>query len=437
MLFQSQVPQLFNKMGLTLYNSANQARKVETAKRLNFYHDEQLDRLNEQLAELFSEPEKMVKLELNIIKKIIGQTAQTYREPPTRTLDQGTEKDQKLYSEILEGCSFDVKLKQASRYTKLLKTILIKVVYRNDRLDLDILTGNLLDVQTGQSPEQLERVLVVDYGQSEKPEDIEYSLWTAETWQRLNWKGDIIDEQENPYKVLPFIPVFDYMPPSSAFFLPGGSDIISLQEAINIKLTDLIYLIQQQSFGVGYIKGSQSGGSLKVSPGSLVELSAEKDSSIGFVSQQAQIKEVVDAIDKLIKWGCVSNGLSAASMSTDVQQQSGISKAWDNKELSEMRLDDVSLWRAYEKQLFNLMRVVWNVHSKKKLSENAILKIDFADPQAKLDAKSQAESDDLKIAQGVLSPVDVAMRDNPDFESRENALAHLLQIKEEQKQLLE
>ncbi len=435
MLFQSQVPQVLNKMGLTLYNSANQARKIETAKRLNFYHDEQLERLNEQLTELFSDPGKMIKLELNIIKKIINNLAQTFREPPTRTLEGGNEADQKLYAEILEGCSFDVKLKQASRYTKLLKTILIKVVYRNEKIDLDILTGNLLDVQTGQSPEQLERVLISDYGQSEKPEDIEYSLWSADTFQRLNWKGDIINETENPYKVLPFLPVFDYMPPSSGFWLPGAADLVSLQEAINIKLTDLIYLIQQQSFGVGYIKGSQTGGSLRTDPGSLVEL--PENGEIGFKSQQAEIENVVLAIDKLIKWGCVSNGLSAASMSTDPQKQSGISKAWDNKELSEMRLDDVSLWRSYEKQLFNLMKIVWNVHSKKKLSEKAILKIDFADPQAKLDSKTQAESDDLKIAQGVLSPVDIAMRDNPDFESRENALAHLLQIKEEQKQLME
>ena len=34
-------------------------------------------------------------------------------------------------------------------------------------------------------------------------------------------------------------------------------------------------------------------------------------------------------------------------MSTDPSQQSGISKAWDNKELSEMRADDVALWRTY------------------------------------------------------------------------------------------
>lgn len=435
MLFQSQISEVLNKMGLTLYNSANQSRKIETAKRLNFYHDEQLDRLNEQLTELFSEPEKMIRLELNIIKKIINNLAQVYREPPTRTLDGGSEADQKLYAEILEGCSFDVKLKQASRYTKLLKTILIKVVYRNDRLDLDILTGNLLDVQTGQSPEQLERVLITDYGQSEKPEDTEYSLWTADTFQRLNWKGDVIDEQENPYKVLPFLPVFDYMPPSSAFWLPGGQDIISQQEVLNIKLTDLIYLIQQQSFGVGYIKGSQTGGSLRTDPGSLVEL--PENGEIGFKSQQAEIENVVLAIDKIIKWSCVSNGLSAASMSTDVQKQSGVSKAWDNKELSEMRLDDLALWRSYEKQLFNLMRVVWNTHSKKKLSEKAILSINFAEVTAKLSQKEQAESDDLKIIQGVLSPVDVLLRDDPDIPDRETAINHLLKIKEENNLLTE
>ena len=435
MLFQSKVPQLFNHMNMRLYTSANQARKIETAKRLNFYHDGQIERLEEQLNELFSEPEKMIKLELNLIKKVINNLAQVYRESPVRTLEGGTEKDQDLYADILEQCSFDVKLKQASRYTKLLKTILLRPVYRNEKLDIDILTGNLLDVETGDTPEDLQKILITNYGTSDKIEDITYSFWTPESWKRLDHKGNIIEEEDNPYQVLPFLPVFDFIPPSSAFWLPGGQDLISLQEAINIKLTDLVYLIQQQSFGVGYIKGGQTGGTVRADPGSLVEL--PENGSIGFESQQAEIKEVVDAIDKLIKWGCVSNGLSAGSMSTDPKAQSGISKAWDNKELSEMRQDDISLWRSYEKQLFNLMRLVWNTHNTKKLSESAILKIDFADPKPKLSPKEQAEADDLRIVQGVLSPVDIAMRENPDLPDRETALSHLLKIKEENKALTE
>ena len=60
MLFQSSVPQLFSKIGLEFYTQTNQDRKTETAKRLNFYHDYQIERLEEQLNALFSEPDSMM-----------------------------------------------------------------------------------------------------------------------------------------------------------------------------------------------------------------------------------------------------------------------------------------------------------------------------------------------------------------------------------------
>ena len=72
MLFQSQVPELFNKMEMSFYTTSNQTRKAETAKRLNFFHDSQIERLEEQLSQLFSESESMVKVTLNIIKKVIN-----------------------------------------------------------------------------------------------------------------------------------------------------------------------------------------------------------------------------------------------------------------------------------------------------------------------------------------------------------------------------
>jgi hypothetical protein len=436
MLFQSQVPQLFNKIGLELYSSATQTRKIETAKRLNFYHDEQLDRLNEQLNELFSDPSSMVQVQLNIVKKVINNLAQVYREPPVRTLE-GSEKDQELYKEIAEGCNLDIKLKQASRYCKLLKTIILRPVWRNERLDLDILTGNILDVVTGDVPEVVEKVLITNYGNSDKVEDVTFSLWTPETWSRLDFRGNVIEQAENPYKILPFLPVFDYSPPSSAFWLPGGSDLVSLQEAINLKLTDLIHLLSCQSFGVGYIRGSTGGANLKVDPGSLVEL--PENGEIGFESQKAEIEEVVNAIDKLIKWCCVSNGLSAASMSTDASEASGLSKIMDSKELSEMRTDDIALWRNYEKQLFNLIRIVHNTHSTKKLSDSAILSIDFADIEKQtISPKDQATAWDLEMSMGLISTVDILLIKNADFQGdREKAMAHLLTVREENKELTE
>ena len=162
----------------------------------------------------------------------------------------------------------------------------------------------------------------------------------------------------------------------------------------------------------------------------------QENGEIGFANQEARIEEVVGAIDKLIKWACVSYGLSAASMSTDPQEASGLSKLVDTRELAEMRAEDVALWRSYEKRLFSLIRVVWNAHNPtKKLSEAATLKIDFADPRPEVDPKSQAEAWEKLLGFGVISPVDIAMQQNPDLKTREEALAYLIQVQEESREL--
>ena len=109
----------------------------------------------------------------------------------------------------------------------------------------------------------------------------------------------------------------------------------------------------------------------------------------------------------------------------------------DTRELSEMRQDDIALFRSYEKQLFTLMRVVWNTHSSRKLSDAAALKIDFADPRPEADPLNQAKADEMLVSLGVISAVDVLMERNRDLATREDALAHLIKIKEEIRELNE
>jgi hypothetical protein len=439
MLFQSSVPQIFDKLNLQLYSSANAARKKEAAKHLNFYHDSQLADLEAMLDELFADPSKMVKVQLNLVRKVINNLAQIYCEPPAREID-GNEKDKTIYKNIINTSMLDLKLKQASRYAKLLKSILIKVVWRNEHPDFDILTGNLLDVETGDTPEDLKRVLITDYGNSDKIEDVEYSLWSAESWQRLDYRGNVIESEPNPYHVLPFLSVFDYPPIGNSFWLPGGDDLISQQEAINIKLVDLLHLLHWQSFGVGYIKGSSQedkGSTLTVGPGSLVELPGNKEAEIGFVSQKAEIQSVVNAIDKMLKWFCITQGLSASAVSTDPSEASGVSKVWDSIELSEMRIEGKLLWGSYEQKLFNLMRIIHNTHSKSKLSDAANLKVNFADPaKPTISPLDEAQSYETYFKMGVMSPVDILMQKDKDLRSREEALGRLKIIKSETQQLV-
>lgn len=429
MLFRSQVPGIFQQMNMELDQAANRARKADARKRLDFYHDTQVDYIQEQLELHFSNPEKLTPYFVNIVKKVINNLAMVYGQPAVREVE-GESKDGDIFKEIVESSALPVKVKMASRYTKLLKTILIRPVWRKGKLDLDILTGEILDVETGESPEDLKSVLVTHYPESQKQDQVEFSFWSDESFKRLDYRGNVIKEEGNPYKVLPFVPLFDRCP-TNDFWLSGGDDLICNQEGINEKLTDLLYVLRQQGFGVGWIKKKTSGGGgMLVDPGSLVEL--PEDGALGYESQKAPIKEILSAIDFLITQAAISNGLSVSTLSTKVVRESGLAKVQGQRELEELRRDDIILWRKYEQQTFNMCRAVWNTHNPgRKISDKAKLKVDFYDPKPVISAKDQAETWRELISLGVISPIDVVMERNPDLKSRNEAKEFLLKVKQE------
>lgn len=403
-------------------------RKEEAQKRLELYHDlHELHTLN-QLKD-FSEPELLQLASLNITKKVINQLAQTYQEPPRRVVG-GTDSDREIFSQIVESSMLDIKLKQASRYTKLLKTVLIRPVWRKNKMDLDILTPDYTDVEWGDTPSELLKVIVTNWGSLGRPDEVTFSIWTADKYELKDYRGTVLESIPNPYGQVPFIPCWDYAP-ANDFWLPGGDDLISCQNAINAKLVDLLHVLRHQAFGVGWIRGVAGSGHLKVDPGSLVELPEE--GALGFESQEAKIAETIQAIDQLLKWTAITNGLPAASLSTDPVEESGISKQVSNSELEELRRDDCELWRTYEKQLFDLFRIVNNAHNSKKLSDKATLSIDFFDNKPVISPTEQATAWETLLTLGVISQVDIVMERNPDIATREDALAYLVELQQERK----
>ncbi len=430
-LGQTVVSDMFKQAMLTL----NAERKNEARRRLDFYHDGQLAYLQVELEKRFLHPEKLRPVFVNIVKKVINRLAQVYWQIPKREI-QGADRDRTIYAEISRSSGLDMKLKMASRYVKLLKTVVLRPVWRNGKMDLDILTPDILDVQMGLSPEDLVSVAVTHYGVSERIEDVTFSVWTPETWRKLNYQGREIESGTNPYGVVPFVPLWDRTPIGGEFWLDGGDDIMSLQEAVNERLVDLLHVIRFQAFGVGFIKGRGGESIDSIDPGSLVEL--PENGELGYAATEAQISETVEAIDKLVKWAAISNGLPASSLSTEPTEESGISKMVSNFELLEMRRDDVALFRTYEQRLFYVMRAVWNAHNAgRTMSNSATLLTDFFDPSPQISPKEQAETFDRLLEMGVISPVDVVMERNPDIATREDAMAFLLKLQDETRQLNE
>jgi hypothetical protein len=436
MLFDSIVAQVVGKTFSDAVAKANQERKAEALRRLEYYLDGQLEYLQTQLDKVFADSSKILPVFINVTKKIINNTARVYAYPPKREVVNGTTRDAEIFTEMLGTTALPRKLKTASRYCKLLKTILLRPVWRDGKMDIDILTPDILDVLYGDTPEQLLAVLITLYPQSGKTDEITYSYWTPEEYKKLDYMGNAIEAQPNPYGLLPFIPCWDRVP-TSEFWIQSGDDLSNIQDAINLRLTDLCYVLQQEGYGQPVLTGmdqTKGQSDMYVGVGRIMVL--PKDANFTFQSTNAPIDQILASIKFLISQAAISNGLSAHLLVDEPSEQSGISKIVSNEEMAEARADDIDLWRDYEHSLFNVMKAVWNYHEPgRKISDAAVLKIDFADPLPEVNPVDQANTWKILYDMTVISQVDIVMAQNPDITSREDALAFLLQVEQERNTL--
>lgn len=162
MLFQSTVPATLQKLYAEVQSQVTTQRKNEAIKRTDYYHSDQDQYTLEHMATWMSEPDKLRPLQINLVRKVIDNLAIVYFKPAKRSIE-GTERDGQLFADIAKGAALDMTLKQASKFTKLHKTALLRVVWRNGKLEVDILTPDIVDVEVGDSPKDLKRVMITNW----------------------------------------------------------------------------------------------------------------------------------------------------------------------------------------------------------------------------------------------------------------------------------
>ena len=413
---------------------ADTRRKREAARMLDYFCDAQLGYIKAQLARERQEPERYNPIFFNIVKKIIKNVSQVYLQDAVRVVDGGGQSDTDIYAEIENTAQLPSKMKTANRYTTLLGTIMLRPVWRGGKMDLDIYAPDVLDVETGDTPEDVIAVMVT-HDRSGKNEEIEYDLWTAEEYARLDYRGYALESEPNPYGVIPFIPVFSHTPTDSVW-LTGAADLMAAQDEISRRMTALSFTADLQGFGVAVAKGATGrdgkAPDLNFGPGQYLGLPEGAD--FGFESPNAPIGDMINLVDFIAKQAAVSNGLSASSMSVNPTQESGISKLVGNAELEERRRDQIAIFARVEQRLFEMFRIVWNVHNpQRQMSAAATLRVDFFDPKPVLSGTEQAKEWDLLLDRGLISPVDIMIERNPDL-TREEAKARLLEIRAEIKE---
>lgn len=407
-------------------------RKDEAGRMLDYYNNGQLEHILDDMRIRYPKPEKIYPVALNIVRKIIRSLAMVYLQDAVRSVD-GTDADKGILVEIETSAALPVKMKQVNRMTKLLGTVLLRPVWRGGHMDLDVLTPDVVDVLTGNTPEDLRSVMVTHYSPTGDTAETTFTLWTPDSVRSMDANGHITSEEPNPYGVLPFVPCWND-PPTDFFWQRGCADLMMIQDAINRLLTIVGYTVDYQGFSTAYVKGAEDikDGDWKFGPGNLVSLPINGE--IGFVAPNAPVEQVLASVDFLLKQAAVTNGLSAATVSTEENTASGVSRIVANRELEEMRQDDIALFTQYERRLFDMFRTVWNVHNPgRKVSDNAIFQINFYDPQPAMTQTEQSQVWERLMGLGILSPVDVMLERDPDL-TRDEAKARLLMVRDEQQE---
>lgn len=412
----------------------SETRKLRAAEALAFFDDKQDETTLALIRQRFANPESFRVFNVNIVKKIVSRRATAYQTPPVRTFDGW---DQNAASALYQDANIDAVMKRASKLTKLHKTTALQVVWTEPHgLQVRVLTPNILDAEWD-DPEYPSRIVVTHAASN--PANTTYSDWTANGFIRRNANGHKVPNpgnagDQNPYGALPFVPLFDRLPDAD-FFLPGGDDLIGAQKALNVGLTNLWRAVELQSHGQAVAKGLPIGDPIATGPDKVILL--PKDGEFSYAAPNTPIPDILEALEFLMRSTAATNDCTADVLDLSKTAESGSAREAQRIDLKEARLDDIALWRGFERRLFETIKRVVNTHRPGTIPVGATVRADFAELQDNLTEAEVLANLKERAELGVSSPVDALMTLNPDgYATREDAYRALAARKQESQELL-
>ena len=290
------------------------------------------------------------------------------------------------------------------------------------------------------------------------------------TTNRIYWTPDshnIVDEDnkryqgKNPYGLVPAVPFFN-QDPAHYYFLPINEPLIYANHAVNMRITDLNHIAKFQSFGIPVVKGverptstrqgrpvddfnqlkggaaqSRFGGhagvsgfgaggqfrtfdagfgivgdgnadanSLGFSLGPDTAIAVGEKGDFKFAHPDADIMGLTKTIHAITDMVRINHGLRP-KYDQNVPA-SGFALTMEKIGVMQNNIRRSRLFAEREKQLFEVIKVLWNTHHKKsgskKFSEKAKLEVTYKQPEFPVDPKTKKE--DLIMEQKILDSGD-------------------------------
>ena len=223
--------------------------------------------------------------------------------------------------------------------------------------------------------------------------------------------------------MLPFVECYKNGKPEASYFDTDASpDLIATNEATNVSEFNKNANIMFQSFGFGYITGSNIEKDQR-------DIGQDKWSFLGhdgvlnMVSPPNSVPALVDSIESSYKMLAQNYHLSI-SFVDGTTAESGVALRLRNQELTDSRKSDVERWRTIENKLFDVESRMIAVEQGK--DAGLLSNIDYEESVEVLSAQEQREKWDWELANGLIDKADILMQKDADkFPERQDALDYI------------
>jgi hypothetical protein len=417
----------------------------EQQKQYEYYSGDshQIEKRLVDALEITYDPDDIPEMQLqwvNITEKIINQMAVVYSDPAQRAIminDKINEDLTEYYLDIIPK-NINTCDKEGHRLAKLHNTSLPQVKFNGERFEYRVIPSHFYDVK-----HEYGIITELSY---EKYFDEEWFAvyWTEEEHYRRDAFGNKTPlpdgDGKNPFGVIPY-PVFR-LKNSIDFWGEGQSDVVNVNEQINVLLTklvnsDIIMGTEGTTFGVNldlHKKGEEEDGVKKIRTGRkhpVIVDGVRSDMlqpSLQHISTDPHIIETRDAIDWYIKLIANFNGLNPNAVLSQVKDTSDFQKLMDAVEQMEVRKDDIEPCRIFEEERFEITKTMNNVLKDtpegreaglQEIPEDATLKVDFAEVAVQTTPQDKRDDRDWRLANNLITLIDILKEDNPDLTDKE------------------
>ena len=380
------------------------ARRNDIRKLLDFYTGTEIEKYVHDFfsADAFRE---VPCYNANITRRFINKLSRIYTVGAKRNVS-------KQYDSLT--IKKDARFKHIERMTKLVGTVATQIIYKeiNGMPYFDYRPVYYFDVHLKDpfTPSAIMYPLMMNADDVSYTDKCEWAYWDESIYAHYDENGNIIDEYEHGYGILPF--VFTHREEQiDNFFVEGASDICGANLQANITLTELQLGLRFQMFGQAYTTGVFSDKPLE-RLGSDRVLDLPEGATFDIVTPGGDPQAVIDALKFQIELVAQNNHLYVSFAQDGGETPSGLALRIKDLDRFEDYQDDLELWKMYEYEFYQVEKEI-AAYNNIKLPEK--FGIDFNEIEYPKTVQDQIAWNDYMIANNLTNTNELYVKYNDDY----------------------